>query len=251
MTTENGLWESGLSTIEAPITWKAYLVCVSAAFGGIFFGYDIGWMSGVLGMPYVIQQYTDMEYDFNAGTPVDSSHSFAIPSSDKSLMTSILSLGTFLGAIVAGDLADLWGRRITILIGCAIFSCGVILQISSSGQLALMTIGRLAAGLGVGFESSVIILYMSEVAPRKIRGAVVSAYQFSMSVSLCRLCSFQCVLIQNLALLGFWLPTVSFTQPKGEMTQGRTVFPSGSNSFGTLYLLVPFSFCVRPYFRSA
>ncbi|KAB8269052.1 general substrate transporter [Aspergillus minisclerotigenes] len=184
MTTETGLGASGLSTIEAPITWKAYLVCVSAAFGGVFFGYDIGWMSGVLGMPYVIQQYTDMEYDFNAGTPADSSHSFAIPSSDKSLMTSILSLGTFLGAIVAGDLADLWGRRITILIGCAIFSCGVILQISSSGQLALMTIGRLVAGLGVGFESSVIILYMSEVSPRKIRGAIVSAYQFSITIGL-------------------------------------------------------------------
>ncbi|KAE8135131.1 general substrate transporter [Aspergillus pseudotamarii] len=184
MTTENALGVSGLSTTEAPITWKAYLVCVSAAFGGVFFGYDIGWMSGVLGMPYVIQQYTGMEYDFNAGTPVDSSHSFTIPSSDKSLMTSILSLGTFLGAIVAGDLADLWGRRITILIGCAIFICGIILQISSSGQLAVMTIGRLVAGLGVGFESSVIILYMSEVAPRKIRGAVVSAYQFSITIGL-------------------------------------------------------------------
>ncbi|KAE8362460.1 general substrate transporter [Aspergillus caelatus] len=184
MTTENALEASGLSTTEAPITWKAYLVCVSAAFGGVFFGYDIGWMSGVLGMPYVIQQYTGMEYDFNAGAPVDSSHSFTIPSSDKSLMASILSLGTFLGAIVAGDLADLWGRRITILIGCAIFSCGVILQISSSGQLAVMTIGRLVAGLGVGFESSVIILYMSEVAPRKIRGAVVSAYQFSITIGL-------------------------------------------------------------------
>ncbi|KAL2859157.1 general substrate transporter [Aspergillus pseudodeflectus] len=172
------------SDLEAPITWKGYLVCVSAAFGGVFFGYDIGWMSGVLGMPYVIQQYTGLEYDFNAGAPVDSSRPFAIPSSDKSLMTSILSLGTFLGAIVAGDLADLWGRRITILMGCAIFSCGVVLQTASSGQLAVMTIGRFVAGLGVGFESAVIILYMSEVSPKKIRGAVVSAYQFAITIGL-------------------------------------------------------------------
>jgi MFS family permease len=168
------------SKTEAPITWKAYLCCVSAAFGGIFFGYDIGWMGGVLGMPYFIQQYTGMEYDFAAGAPVDASRSFIIPSSDKSLMTSILSLGTFLGALVAGDCADAVGRRITILIGCAIFASGVVLQIASSGQLAVMTIGRLVAGLGVGFESAVIILYMSEVSPKKIRGAVVSAYQFCM-----------------------------------------------------------------------
>jgi MFS family permease len=95
-------------------------------------------------------------------------------------MTSILSLGTFLGAIVAGDLADMLGRRITILMGCGIFAVGVILQIASSGQLAVMVLGRLVAGLGVGFESAVIILYMSEVSPKKIRGAVVSAYQFCM-----------------------------------------------------------------------
>ncbi|RYC87187.1 putative glucose transporter rco-3 [Fusarium oxysporum f. sp. narcissi] len=173
-----------VSKIEAPITWKAYLCCVSAAFGGIFFGYDIGWMGGVLGMPYFIQQYTGIEYDFAAGAPVDSSRPFAIPSSDKSLMTSILSLGTFLGAIVAGDLADMLGRRITILMGCGIFSVGVILQIASSGQLAVMVLGRLVAGLGVGFESAVIILYMSEVSPKKIRGAVVSAYQFCITIGL-------------------------------------------------------------------
>ncbi|KAI9371727.1 general substrate transporter [Aspergillus egyptiacus] len=173
-----------VSMIEAPITWKAYLVCVSAAFGGVFFGYDIGWMSGVLGMPYVIQQYTGLRYDFDTAAPVDPSRPFVIPSPDKSLVTSILSLGTFLGAILAGDLADLWGRRITILLGCCIFCCGVILQIASAGELALMTVGRLVAGFGVGFESAVLVLYMAEVSPRKIRGAVVSAYQFSITIGL-------------------------------------------------------------------
>lgn len=171
---------STVSNIEAPITWKAYFVCVSAALGGIFFGYDIGWMSGVLGMPYFIQLHTGAEYDFEAGAPVDPDRPFAISSSDKSLMTSILSLGTFAGALIAGDCADKIGRRLTIIAGCVIFAVGVACQMSYSGQLALMTIGRCIAGLGVGFESAVIILYLSEVSPKKIRGAVVSAYQFAM-----------------------------------------------------------------------
>ncbi|KAJ5626347.1 hypothetical protein N7510_002656 [Penicillium lagena] len=166
-----------LSKIEAPINKKAYLICVSAAFGGIFFGYDIGWMSGVLGMPYFIQQYTGMAYDWKTGTPIDATD-FVIPSSQKSLITCILSLGTFLGALIAGDLADAIGRRLTIIIGCAIFTVGVVLQIASTNQLALICMGRLVAGFGVGFESAVVIMYMSEVSPRKIRGAVVSAYQF-------------------------------------------------------------------------
>jgi hypothetical protein len=36
--------------VEAPVTIKAYLLCVFASFGGIFFGYDSGYMNGVLGM---------------------------------------------------------------------------------------------------------------------------------------------------------------------------------------------------------
>ncbi|KAH6694163.1 putative sugar transporter [Plectosphaerella plurivora] len=173
-----------VSKIEAPITWRAYLICVTASFGGLFFGYDIGWMSGVLGMPYFIQLHTGVEYDFATGAPVDPSANFAISSSDKSTMTMILSLGTFLGALIAGDCADIFGRRLTIIGGCFVFAAGVVLQISYSGQTALMTAGRFIAGLGVGFESAVIILYMSEVAPKKIRGAVVSAYQFCITIGL-------------------------------------------------------------------
>ncbi|PLB49338.1 putative sugar transporter [Aspergillus steynii IBT 23096] len=174
--TENARETTYISKTEAPITWKAYVVCVSAAFGGVFFGYDIGWMSGVLGTPIVIQQYTGMEHDFNAGAPVDSSRPLTIPSSDTSLLTSMLSLGTFIGSLIPGDLADLWGRCITILMGCAIFACGVIVEIASSDQIGVITVGCLVAGLCVGFESAVIILYMSEASPKMRRGTLLSAY---------------------------------------------------------------------------
>ena len=39
-----------IERVEAPVTVRAYLICAFAAFGGIFYGYDTGWMSGVLGM---------------------------------------------------------------------------------------------------------------------------------------------------------------------------------------------------------
>ena len=45
------------SRVEAPVTAKAYLMCAFAAFGGIFFGYDSGYISGVLGMKKFIMQY--------------------------------------------------------------------------------------------------------------------------------------------------------------------------------------------------
>ena len=174
-----------VARIEAPITFKAYLICAFAAFGGIFFGYDTGWMGGVLGMPYFISQYTGHQYDYGKmepiGVPVEA---FVIPDAMKSLMTSILSAGTFLGALIAGDIADFIGRRPTIIMGCGVFCVGCILQIASTNQEALFVLGRLVAGLGVGFISAIIILYMSEIAPKKVRGAMVSGYQFCITIGI-------------------------------------------------------------------
>ncbi|VEU19936.1 DEKNAAC100662 [Brettanomyces naardenensis] len=168
---------SDINKVEAPITIKTYLMCAFAAFGGIFFGYDSGYISGVLGMKYFITQFTGKV----KGTIPDSQ--FVIPASQKSLIVSILSLGTFIGAVSAGDLADWYGRKTIIISGCVVYSVGAILQIAST-SVPLLVVGRLVAGVGMGFVSAVVILYMSEISPRKVRGTVVSGYQFSVSLGL-------------------------------------------------------------------
>lgn len=159
-----------LDRIEAPVTAKAYFMCAFAAFGGIFFGYDSGYINGVTGSKVFIQQIE------GAGVK-------ALSASHNSLIVSILSAGTFFGAIMAGDLADFFGRRFTIILGCFVFAIGVILQVASTG-LGLIVAGRLVAGFGIGFVSAIIILYMSEICPRKVRGALVSGYQFCITIGL-------------------------------------------------------------------
>lgn len=99
-------------------------------------------------------------------------------------MTSILSCGTFFGALLAGDIADFIGRRPTIIAGCGLFSIGCILEIASTNQEVLFVLGRLVAGGGVGFISAVILLYLSEISPRKVRGAIVSGYQFCITLGI-------------------------------------------------------------------
>ncbi|KAL8952559.1 MAG: hypothetical protein Q9222_001549 [Ikaeria aurantiellina] len=173
---------SDVDRIEAPVTWKAYFMCAFAAFGGIYFGYDSGYINGVKGMAYFIHQQTGKAYPGPDATD-DEKADFALESWRDSLITSILSAGTFFGAVIAGDLADFIGRRLTIIAGCSVFMVGVILQTASAG-LGLMVAGRLIAGFGVGFVSAIIILYMSECAPRKIRGAIVSGYQFAITIGL-------------------------------------------------------------------
>lgn len=153
------------SRLEAPITLKAYLICAFAAFGGIFFGYDTGWMGGVLAMPFFINQYTNLPYPDPSSPTYDADKkAFVIPASNQSLLTSILSLGTFLGALIAGDCADFTGRRTTIIIGCFVFIVGGILETASTG-LGVMVAGRVICGLGVGFISAIVILYMSVSKP--------------------------------------------------------------------------------------
>lgn len=96
---------------------------------------------------------------------------------------SILSAGTFFGALIAGDVADFIGRRVTIIVGCIIFVVGVILQVAST-TVPLLVVGRVIAGIGVGFVSAIIILYMSEIAPKKVRGSIVAGYQLCITIGI-------------------------------------------------------------------
>lgn len=139
--------------IEAPVTWKAYLICAFASFGGIFFGYDSGYINGVLGS----QIFIDAVEGTTGLSGVSDSH--------QSLVVSILSCGTFFGALIAGDVADIIGRKWTVILGCFIYMLGVVIQmITGLGDaLGAIVAGRLIAGVGVGFESAVVILYMSEI----------------------------------------------------------------------------------------
>lgn len=152
-------------------TAMAIFVGMFAALGGILYGYDTGTISGVLAMPYVLNQFPEK-------TPG------VFTSGEHSLIVSILSAGTFCGAMIAPFFSDTIGRRWTIILACTIvFNLGVILQVASS-SIPLLVAGRAIGGLGVGLISAVIPLYQSETTPKWIRGAVVSCYQWAITIGL-------------------------------------------------------------------
>lgn len=84
-----------------------------------------------MAMPYFIHQFAGLPYIPSDPTKAQTD-AFNIPAWRQSLIVSILSAGTFFGALVAGDLADFIGRRLTIIAGCAVFAVGVILQVRRS-----------------------------------------------------------------------------------------------------------------------
>ncbi|CAR30031.1 MFS domain-containing protein [Lachancea thermotolerans] len=148
--------------------FRAIFIGLFVAFGGVLFGYDTGTISGILAMKYVKEHFT---------------HRGSFTAGETSLITSILSAGTFVGAISAPLVSDTMGRRFGLIASTIVFSIGVILQVAATGQ-DLLIVGRVIAGLGVGILSAIVPLYQSEAAPKWIRGAVVSCYQGAITVGL-------------------------------------------------------------------
>ncbi|KAI0285750.1 hypothetical protein BGY98DRAFT_1173228 [Russula aff. rugulosa BPL654] len=164
---------------NAPKSKLAGILMTSfAAVGGVLFGYDTGTISGLQQMPNWLRTF---------GHPVPVSSTFpdgyGISSSQRSLIVSILSAGTFFGALSAAPIADSIGRKWGLVVACLVFSLGVVLQTAATALPPFIT-GRAFAGLGVGMVSTMVPMYQSECSPKWIRGAIVGLYQWGVTVGL-------------------------------------------------------------------
>merc|ERR1711939_81062 len=156
-------------------SWPAIVIGLFVAFGGVLFGYDTGTISGILAMDY-------WRNEFSTGY-TNSDNQPDVSPSQTSLIVSILSAGTFFGALWAAPSADFLGRRMALIAACWVFNLGVILQTAAT-ELPMFIAGRFFAGFGVGMVSALIPLYQSETAPKWIRGVIVGSYQFAITVGL-------------------------------------------------------------------
>ena len=84
---------------------------------------------------------------------IDAQGNLDVTASQTSQIVSILSAGTFFGALGAAPFGDFMGRRIGLIASTGVFTLGVILQTASTG-IPLFTAGRFFAGLGVGLISA-------------------------------------------------------------------------------------------------
>ncbi|KAJ4401744.1 Plasma membrane low glucose sensor [Neurospora sp. IMI 360204] len=160
---------------EKGSVWFSVLIGVFVAFGGLLFGYDTGTINGVITMKY-------WDEHFSTGY-TDAKGKLTISPSQQSLIVSILSAGTFVGALASPLLADRMGRRWGLIISPWIFNAGVMMQVVSFA-IPLFVAGRFFAGLGVGLLSTLVPLYQSETAPKWIRGLIVGAYQLAITIGI-------------------------------------------------------------------
>lgn len=129
------------------------------------FGYDQGVVSVVLVMPQFLARFTRVsETAPGAGFY-------------KGLMTAMIELGAFLGAFNQGWIADKYSRKYSMLIAVVIFTIGSIVQ-TAAVDYAMLTVGRLVGGIGIGMLSMVAPLYIGEISPPEIRGSLLVLEEF-------------------------------------------------------------------------
>ncbi|KAL7415107.1 monosaccharide importer [Mrakia frigida] len=158
------------------------LISAFAAFGGILFGFDTGSIGGIIGMENWLENFGTFGDAPGCVTPGTCEQRYYLPIADESLVVSILSAGTFVGALLASPIGDRIGRRLGLMFATSIFSIGIGLQMST--VWAAFVAGRVVAGLGVGIISCLVPMYQSECAPKSVRGFIVGLYQWAITIGL-------------------------------------------------------------------
>ncbi|KAF2204785.1 general substrate transporter [Delitschia confertaspora ATCC 74209] len=154
---------------------RILLMAVVVSMGGFIFGYDTGQISGFLEMPDFLGRFADQR---------DAQGKLSFSNGRSGCIVALLSIGTLMGALTAGPVADRFGRKPSIMFWNLIFCVGVIVQITTTHKWYQIALGRWVAGLGVGGLSVLTPMYQSETAPRYVRGALVSCYQLFITLGI-------------------------------------------------------------------
>ncbi|MHA4845061.1 sugar porter family MFS transporter [Flavitalea antarctica] len=139
-----------------------YPVCMVVALGGVLFGFDLVIISGAV--------------------PFFTAH-FKLDEVDTGWAVGCINIGAATGALMAGKLSDLIGRKALLLL------CGILFAVTGvatgwAGNFNWFIIARLASGVAVGAAALVCPVYIAELAPSSLRGRLVTLYQLAIVTGL-------------------------------------------------------------------
>lgn len=142
---------SVIITFNQGVSHFIIMLTFVASLSGFLFGYDTGYISSAL---------------ISIGDDLDHKE---LTYGKKEFITSATSLGALIFALIAGFSVDILGRKPCLMFSNVMFLVGAILQVTAH-KFWQMTAGRFIMGFGVGIGSLIAPLYISEIAPKMIRG---------------------------------------------------------------------------------
>ncbi|RZC56082.1 hypothetical protein C5167_014946 [Papaver somniferum] len=164
------------------LTGYVFFTCLIAACGGLIFGYDIGISGGVTAMTPFLKEFFPKVYRQQSGA--ESANQYCkFNSVPLTLFTSSLYLAALVASVCASTITKKFGRKITMFLGGLVFLIGAAIN-GAAMNIAMLIIGRMLLGIGVGFANQSVPLYLSEMAPYKYRGALNSSFQLMITVGI-------------------------------------------------------------------
>ncbi|AJV13357.1 Hxt3p [Saccharomyces cerevisiae YJM1460] len=150
------------------------ICCVMVAFGGFVFGWDTGTISGFVAQTDFLRRFGMKHKD----------GSYYLSKVRTGLIVSIFNIGCAIGGIILAKLGDMYGRKMGLIVVVVIYIIGIIIQIASINKWYQYFIGRIISGLGVGGIAVLSPMLISEVAPKEMRGTLVSCYQLMITLGI-------------------------------------------------------------------
>jgi SP family arabinose:H+ symporter-like MFS transporter len=139
-------------------TFYVIAITVVAAIGGLIFGFDTAIVAGAT--RYMKEQ-------------------FSLNSLQEGWAVSVVLIGCMFGAGLAGPVSDRIGRRRFMLISAVLFFVSAI-GCAIPRTITQFVIFRFVGGLGIGSAAVLSPLYIAEISPARIRGALVSVNQMAI-----------------------------------------------------------------------
>ena len=139
----------------------AVMCSAVAALGGLLFGYDIGVIAGAV--PFITEH-------------------FHLNAHQEGFAVSNILIGCFIGAGLSGPFSDRYGRKRVLILTALFFALSAILS-AAAGSYFELIVARVLGGIAVG-ASMISALYISEIAPTRMRGILVSLNQFAIVIGI-------------------------------------------------------------------
>lgn len=153
---------------------STFFIFTFGALGGLLFGFDTGIISGASPL---------IESNFNLGI------------GQTGFITSSVLIGSSVGALGVGPLADRYGRKRLLILAAILFLLGSTLSMIAIGFWS-MVVARIILGLAVGSASALTPAYLAELAPAERRGSLGTLFQLMITLG---------ILLAYVSNLGFFL----------------------------------------------